>query len=545
MNRERERMVGKDRRVRHKWIGAAALVWASWGLVGTLHAATIIVTTTQDGPVGNVAGCSLREAVHAINTQANGNGCTNASTQAYGANDRIRFAAGVNNIALTLLPNPLATSALSIQRPVEIRGRGRATTIISGGGGEHILLDNATRLTLRSLSLVNAGTALKNEASASATLLLVHASGHQRRAIINLGRMTLTLVRVTDNPGGGVANGNATPVQSLGEIAQSFVAMFCSNRDCCNNQCPGPVGNSGSSGPSFPVGQAPAGLVVTRSRIAGNGPIACAGIVNGGGMVQGSSGIGGIGNPLVDMKIEGALTLRQSRVSGNTAGAADGGGICNLSVAAIVKSEISGNSAARGAGVLVRPATQTLTLNARPVTLIADTTISSNVASIAGGGIFAESLGGSIRLQFTTITANSAGGGAAQHAGGVATDSGVAIDATATVVAGNTASAAAAANADCASTTLTGGHNFMPSSSSGTCSMSGANNQNSGNPGLGPLTAVTSATRAHVPIATSVLVDRVPTSSGVCGGRDQRNLVRPRDGNGDGSASCDRGAVER
>ena len=542
MDRTRARIVGNDRRIWRAWMGAAVLVWASSGLVGTLHAATIIVTTTQDGPVGSVAGCSLREAVQAINNQTNGNGCTKTTlSQPYGTNDRIQFAAGVNNIALTLAANPLANFALSIQRPVDIRGRGTGVTIISGGGGDRTLIHNNSRLTLRSLSLVNAGTGLSNGASGSATALVIRASGHQRRAIVNLGQMTLTLVRVTDNPGGGIANGNATPVQSLGGAADAFAASVCPNRDCCNNQC-GAGGNSGGSGPLFSVGQGPAGLVVTRSRITGNGPIACAGIVNGGGMVSGSSGITGIGNPLVDLKLEGALTVRQSRVSGNNAGAADGGGICNLSMAAFLKSEISENSAARGAGGLVRPGTQTLGLTARPVTLIADSTISSNVASMAGGGIFAEGFGGSIRLQFTTVTANSAGGNAAQNAGGLVTNPGVAVDATATVVAGNAASAAAAANADCASTTLVGNHNFMPSSSSGTCSMSGTNNLNSGNLGLGPLTGVTPDMRAHIPNATSVLVDSVPT---LCGGRDQRNLVRPRDGNGDGSAICDRGAIER
>ena len=153
MDRTRARIVGNDRRIWRAWMGAAVLVWASSGLVGTLHAATIIVTTTQDGPVGSVAGCSLREAVQAINNQTNGNGCTKTTlSQPYGTNDRIQFAAGVNNIALTLAANPLANFALSIQRPVDIRGRGTGVTIISGGGGDRTLIHNDSRLTLRSLS---------------------------------------------------------------------------------------------------------------------------------------------------------------------------------------------------------------------------------------------------------------------------------------------------------------------------------------------------------------------------------------------------------
>ena len=66
---------------------------ASAPLCRTALAATIAVTTDQDGAPGTVNGCSLREAVRAINNQVNGNGCNNTSNEPYGTDDRISFSA--------------------------------------------------------------------------------------------------------------------------------------------------------------------------------------------------------------------------------------------------------------------------------------------------------------------------------------------------------------------------------------------------------------------------------------------------------------------
>jgi hypothetical protein len=76
-----------------------------------------------------------------------------------------------------------------------------------------------------------------------------------------------------------------------------------------------------------------------------------------------------------------------------------------------------------------------------------------------------------------------------------------------------------------------------------------------GNPGdvldplLGPLAANGGATETNNPLAGSVLVDGgSPSPAGgpsACEPRDQRGVVRPVDGDGDGTATCDIGAVEQ
>ena len=151
----------------------------------TASAATVVVTTGQDGAIGSVNGCSLREAVRAINTQANGNGCNNSSSEPYGTKDWINFSAAANNVAVTVQANPILKICLFIERPVLIRGNGSGVTIIDGGGGTQTLIQNLSKLQLRSIQLRNAGTALRNVAVATTSLALVRVTGHSRRAVIN------------------------------------------------------------------------------------------------------------------------------------------------------------------------------------------------------------------------------------------------------------------------------------------------------------------------------------------------------------------------
>ncbi len=67
---------------------------------------------------------------------------------------------------------------------------------------------------------------------------------------------------------------------------------------------------------------------------------------------------------------------------------------------------------------------------------------------------------------------------------------------------------------------------------------------------LGPLADNGSSTPTHMPLANvnPLLVDKAnpaePGSAGACAAADQRGVARPLDGNGDGVARCDRGAVE-
>lgn len=67
---------------------------------------------------------------------------------------------------------------------------------------------------------------------------------------------------------------------------------------------------------------------------------------------------------------------------------------------------------------------------------------------------------------------------------------------------------------------------------------------------LGPLADNGGSTPTHMPLANvnPLLVDEAnpaePGSAGACAATDQRGVIRPLDGNGDGEVVCDRGAVE-
>ena len=68
-------------------------------------------------------------------------------------------------------------------------------------------------------------------------------------------------------------------------------------------------------------------------------------------------------------------------------------------------------------------------------------------------------------------------------------------------------------------------------------------------PQLGALAANGGPTRTHEPLSTSPAVDKGTgvTSAAFfdCPGNDQRNYLRPVDGNGSGTKECDAGALER
>ncbi len=499
----------------------------------TASAARILVTTGQDG-LGNIPGCSLREAVRAINLQTNSNGCNNGSPQPYGTNDRILFAEGVNNILLNFPANPTVNTAIFISRRVSIRGNGNNTTRIIGGNTNLILIENLSSLQLRSIQLRNAGTALRNAPDTTAELIDVRITRQSRRAVINQGIMTMDRVSVFANSGGGIFNGNAIPVGLIG--ADGPVSAVPD----CEPTCLDPGGDTSTSPTAFPPGDAPAGLSITRSVIDANGPTACAGIANGGGLVQGPGG-----NSLTQEKIVGALTITRSRVVRNRAGNNNGGGICNASTALISQSEISGNRAQRGAGIMVGVPLLMPGMT-RAFTVVANTTISLNRAGIAGGGIFIEPAGGVLTIQYSTIAFNVADGTGANDAGGLVSNVGFTTTFRLNALVGNRSGAAGVAIQDCANITLQGELNFWPVNNTGTCQLAGQQNITTGNALLGELGGNgTTDSFSHLPAPNSVLVDVIPSTNVRCSGFDQRQFVRPRNGNINPGIGCDIGAVER
>ncbi|MEP7356950.1 MAG: choice-of-anchor Q domain-containing protein, partial [Anaerolineales bacterium] len=189
------------------------------------------------------------------------------------------------------------------------------------------------------------------------------------------------------------------------------------------------------------------------------------------------------------------LTLRDSTLSGNHAGA-DGGGLRNQGLLTLTNSTLSGNSAAGGGGLS----------NYQGQARLSFVTLSGNTA-ITGGGLSQYALipGQTITLS-ATILADSASGGNCDSSGG-----------TVAIVSNN--------------------HNL---SSDATCSaaLSQPQDQNDTPALLGALAANGGPTLTHLPASNSPAIDAAGTAG--CPAFDQRGVARPHPAAG----SCDIGAVE-
>jgi LPXTG-motif cell wall-anchored protein len=92
---------------------------------------------------------------------------------------------------------------------------------------------------------------------------------------------------------------------------------------------------------------------------------------------------------------------------------------------------------------------------------------------------------------------------------------------------------------DCSGSVVSGGGNIAGDAS---CNLTGTGDRSNTNPLLGALAANGGATQTHLPQTGSPAIDT--GIAGPCPATDQRGQARPQDGNGDGTAICDVGAVE-
>jgi CSLREA domain-containing protein len=90
----------------------------------------------------------------------------------------------------------------------------------------------------------------------------------------------------------------------------------------------------------------------------------------------------------------------------------------------------------------------------------------------------------------------------------------------------------------CATPVISGGHNL---SSDASCGLTGPGDLQSTQPKLSPLVPHGSGLPTFLPLTGSPAID---TGDAACGSTDGRGQPRPLDGDGDGIATCDRGAVE-
>lgn len=288
------------------------------------------------------------------------------------------------------------------------------------------------------------------------------------------------------------------------------------------------------------------------------------------------------------------LTVRDSVVTANSSGS-DGGGIDSDdggNSLTLIRTEVSNNtSASEGGGIRLDNSDTTLS--------ITDSTVTGNTADTEGGGIHIDNtatvtitgstISGNTTLHTRSIPCDQGGGGISQDSGGV--DSSLTI--TNSTISGNSAPnscgggifvlhsmelrnvtivdnsapsggggnvyrrddneplevsnsivANAASGGDCATSGATpvfntGGGNI---DSDDSCGFSAGTDQPGVNPLLGPLSANGGTTLTHMPQSGSPAIDGGVNAS--CEDSDQRGVSRPLDGTGNGTATCDAGAVE-
>jgi (2Fe-2S) ferredoxin len=278
--------------------------------------------------------------------------------------------------------------------------------------------------------------------------------------------------------------------------------------------------------------------------------------------LRGGSSFGGLSNL-------GTLSIKNSIISGNSGGVSNGGtlaiesstisgntapGVFNFGTLTIKNSTISGNTASHGAGVY----------NQGGAATIENSTISGNRANVGGGGIYNGSgyfTRGRLTITNSTISGNSAnsrGGGLVNsntcpYSFYCSRDAAAALTLNRSLIAGNQANFAPEIENV---SSVVNANNFNLFGTNGGAGVSGfVPGPTDIVPGVsaaqivGPLKFNSGPTQTHALVAGSPAIDAgdpsgCRNSQGALLSTDQRGFARHVDGNNDGTARCDIGAVE-
>lgn len=429
--------------------------------------------------------CTLRAAVQEAN--------------ALPGADRLALPAGTFTLSL---PGPFEDAALTgdldLLDDVTLTGAGANLTVVDAGGLDRVLhvpipevIIDVSGLTLRG-GFAEAGAGILNAGVLDLERVVVRdcASAGIAGGINNLGQMIATNSAVLANTslsnGGGIANDGPT------------ATMLLVDSEVSGNRAEADAGGFG--GPGLHI--------LLRTRVADN----FAAVLGGG----------------TAFPPGGTLVMMESTVERNDG--LQGGGIAAGGPTDIESSTIADN-VARDAGGGIGATSQRLH--------VANSTISGNRAATDGGGIAQRVI--DFRLRNVTITGNVSetgnGGGLANRVplGSVSN----------TIIAGNIDLGGEAP--DCSGTLTSQGHNLIGDPTG--CSLVGETTGNliGVDAQLGPLADNGGPTFTHLPQPGSPAIDAgAPPEflAGPCTRTDQRGVERPQDGDGDGQAICDIGAVE-
>jgi hypothetical protein len=229
-----------------------------------------------------------------------------------------------------------------------------------------------------------------------------------------------------------------------------------------------------------------------------------------------------------------SVTVTNSTIAHNSTSDFGGGGILvEFGPATITNSTITNNSAAGGGGIIVGGG----------MSIITNSTIAYNstrsglfITSGGGGGLFVTG-DGTATLTNSTIAHNSAEG----FGGGLRNSENNPVILQNTILAENTGGSG---GPDCfvaANTVTSLGHNLIGNLSD--CPITLLSTDLTGSPGLGPFIDDGTPGNGHFPLLpNSQAIDMGDNNA--CPDHDQLGNPRPVDGNGDGTAICDIGAIE-
>lgn len=234
--------------------------------------------------------------------------------------------------------------------------------------------------------------------------------------------------------------------------------------------------------------------------------------------------------------LDDSLKLDAAEVRNNFAERGGGALLTGSAQAEISKTTFDGNGAGTFGGGLYDEANAPLSIKT--------STFSNNASPLGGGLVFLSA--DILSIENSTFSANS--GSAVANTGDATISNstffgntftlpGAALVGTGPVTIQNSA-LISDGQVNCQHPVSSGGHNL---DADGSCGLAASGDQ-SADPRLGPLNDNGGLTKTHAPLPGSPAIDG--GDNALCLSEDQRGVSRPLDGNVDGTAACDIGAIE-